>query len=225
MISVSLFLHPARKDNIKLILDTYSNYVCIDEILIVTGTDVLIPKNKKTKIIRFDPPYDYGSWPCLGLASRYIWAYSCKNDYVFIQDDDMIYSEDIIKKLYNLKTSLAGIHGRWFWNNEYKWKPKFDTNKCEILTTAGLLVKRNLLPDVMKYAIDFWQNNQKVFNGEDIFLSRAIAKITGQNEFYFFNEGYTELNPYNVRLTKTINKKKSRIQITRDIYEYFKYKQ
>jgi len=222
MISVSFTLHPSRANNLDAIYEAYENYDIVDEVLVVTGTEVELKKpTKKIKFVHMPAPYTYGSWPSLGLLSRYTWALSCKNRYVFMQDDDFVYQESTMNKMLGMKQPITGCHYRWFYNDTYQFKPQSPTNTAPLILTSGALVDSWLLPDVIKYAKVFWKDYQKVFNAEDIFMSRAIAKITGQNEFPFVTDDFTRLPTHNVKLTKTVNKKKSRTEMCRKIYKFF----
>jgi len=222
MISVSFTLHPDRAANLDLIYESYESYDIVDEVLVVTGTEIKLNKpTNKFKFVHMPGPYTYGTWPSFGLLARYTWALSCKNRYVFMQDDDFIYKESTMKKMLDMEEPLTGCHYRWFYNDAYQFKPKSPTKTAPLILTGGTLVDSYLLPDVIKYAKVFWKDYQKVFNAEDIFMSRAIAKITGQNEFPFVPDDFISLPTYNVKLNKTVNKKKSRSEMCRKIYEFF----
>lgn len=223
MISVSFFLHPNRHDNLKTIHNAYKDYDIVDEVLIVTGKEVdTTGCNPKFKFVLMPGPYTYGAWPSFGLLSRYTWALNCKNRYVFMQDDDFIYKESTMKKMLDMQQPITGCHYRWFYNNEYKFKPEFKNQKTSpLILTGGTLVDSWLLPDVIKHAKIFWNDYQSVFNAEDIFMSRAIAKITGQDEFPFVTDDYIDLPEHDVKLNKSINKKRSRTEMCVKIYDYF----
>lgn len=193
MISISLFVHPYRQNNIKNIIETYNSYKIIDEVLIVTGKSVEVSDYpEKFKFVYMPEPYNWGGWPSFGLLSRYTFALSCKNRFVFIQDDDIIFEEVLLENLYNLKEPLAGTAGRWFENELYHDKKFKGTFVAPICLTSGLLIDTSILPEIIKFAKIFWKDYQKVFNGEDIFLSYATAKITGKTEFMIMSEKKTE---------------------------------
>lgn len=223
MISVSFTLHPNRAANLDLIFKAYESYDIVDEVLIVTGTEVTLDKSSsKFKFVHMPGPYTYGSWPSFGLLSRYTWALNCKNRYVFMQDDDFVYKESTMEKMLNMQQPITGCHYRWFYNNEYKFKPEFkNQTTAPLILTGGTLVDSWLLPDVIKYAKVFWDDYQNVFNGEDMFMSRAISKITGQNEFPFVTDDYTNLPTHDVKLNKVVNKKRSRTILCNKIYNFF----
>lgn len=225
MISVSFFLHPDRASNLNAIYEAYENYDIVDEVLVVTGTEVMLDKpSTKFKFVHMPGPYTYGAWPSFGLLSRYTWALSCKNRHVFMQDDDFIYYEDTMKKMLDMQQPITGCHYRWFYDNKYQAKPPGPGQKTSpLILTGGTLVDSWLLPDVIKQAKIFWIDNyHHVFNGEDIFLSRAISKITGQHEFPFVDDEFVELPTYDVQLDRKINKKGSRTDICKKVYAFFK---
>lgn len=224
MISVSFTLHPFRAKNLEVIYETYEKYSIIDEVLVITGTEVKLHKpTKKFKFVHMPGPYTYGAWPSFGLLSRYTWALSCKNRYVFMQDDDFIYHESTMEKMLNMKQPITGCHYRWFYDNKYQFKPATETQKTSpLILTGGALVDSWLLPGVIKHAKIFWKDYQNVFNAEDIFMSRAMAKIAGQDEFPFVTDDYVNLPTYNVKLNKNVNKKSSRSELCNKIYDYFK---
>jgi len=211
MISVSLFL--TRKQNILEILKAYESMDCIDEILIVSLEKLEI-QNKPDKFKMIYMPKDSD----LGLLSRYTFALSCRNRFVFIQDDDWVYEESVLNKLINAKEPLIGCHPRWFINNEYSKQPLTNTITAPILLTCGVLVDTWYLPAVIQDAKLFWKDYQNVFNGEDIFMSRAIARASGKDEFLFINEGFKGLDMSNPLWQKNDNK---RTTITKEIYNYF----
>lgn len=223
MISISFFLHPNRKENLKTIHNAYKDYDIVDEVLIVTGKEVdTTGCNPKFKFVLMPGPYTYGAWPSFGLLSRYTFALSCKNRFVFMQDDDFVYNELTMQKMYDLQQPITGCHYRWFYDDTYKHKPQEKKqNTADIILTGGTLVDTHYLPDVIKYAKKFFIDYQDVFNGEDIFMSRAISHITGQDKFQFVKDSFEELSSHNVQLTKKVNKKGSRSKITQDVYRFF----
>jgi len=222
MISVSFTLHPNRAANLDAIYEAYENYDIVDEVLVVTGTEVKLNNpTTKFKFVHMPGPYTYGAWPSFGLLSRYTWALSCKNRYVFMQDDDFVYKESTMKKMLDMNEPLTGCHYRWYYNNQYTEKPPTpDATTAPLILTGGTLVDSLLLPDVIKYAKDFWQDYQNVFNAEDIFMSKAISKITNQKEFFIINDSFKKLPYFKKRLCKK-NKKESRLEMCKKISAYF----
>jgi len=211
MLSVSFFC--TRTQNLNTILKTYQNYDIIDEILVVSLMPIKTnEKPDKIKIITMKKDSD------LGLLSRYTFALSCRNRFCFIQDDDWVYEESILKKLYEQQEPLTGCHPRWFYDDKYQKQPQQSTNTAPILLTCGVMVDTWYLPAVIQDAKQFWPEYDKVFNGEDIFMSRAISRASGQKEFKFFNEGFKGLEETNP-LWK-INDP-HRTDITKKIYGYF----
>lgn len=223
MISISFFLHPNRQENLKTIHNAYKDYDIVDEVLVITGKEVNTDFcDAKFKFVYMPGPYAYGEWPSFGLLSRYTFALSCKNRFVFMQDDDFVYNESTMQKMYDLQEPITGCHYRWFYGNTYKHKPQIEKqDTADIILTGGTLVDTNYLPEVIKYAKKFFTDYQNVFNGEDIFMSRAISCITKKDKFKFIKDSYQELSSHNVQLTKKVNKKGSRSQITKDIYNFF----
>jgi len=223
MISVSFTLHPNRSANLDAIYEAYENYDIVNEVLVVTGTEVKLNKpTKKFKFVHMPGPYTYGAWPSFGLLARYTWALSCKNRYVFMQDDDFVYKESTMKKMLDMEQPITGCHYRWYYDNKYQFKPNGNNNRtAPLILTGGTLVDSWLLPDVIKYAKIFWKDYQNVFNAEDIFMSRAISKITGINEFPYVTDEFSCLPVHNVKLNKAVNKKSSRTELCRKIYRFF----
>lgn len=211
MLSVSLFC--TRHQNLPEIVNTYKDYHTINEILIVSLKPVQT-NNKPNKVKIITMPKDSD----LGLLSRYTFALSCKNRKVFIQDDDWVYTEEVLKKLDEANEPMVGCHPRWFYNNTYQKQPQQNTTTAPILLTCGVLVDTWYLPAVIQDAKMFWEDYQNCFNGEDIFMSRAIAQASGQDEFKFFNEGYKALDMSNPLWEKNDGK---RSEITREIYKFY----
>lgn len=229
MISITFFLHPTRKDNFDRLHEAYSKYQFVNEVLVVTGKNVSFPNaHEKFKFVHFDGPYEYGAWPHLGLLARYIFAVSCRNRFVFIQDDDMLYTEESIKKLYNMQGPIAGFAQRWYINGIYQSEPpetQSDATTAPMILTSGVMIDAYYMPDVIKLAKEFFGGNyQKIFNGEDIFMSRAMAYITGQNEFPFIKDGSTKLFNHNVQLYKKFHNHKTRAQFCQLVYDFFQRK-
>lgn len=211
MLSVSFFC--TRKQNLLEIITTYQKYNIVNEVLIVTLEPIQVNnKPEKFKIITMPKDSD------LGLLSRYTFALACKNRKVFIQDDDWIYTEEILKKLNEADEPLVGCHPRWFYDNEYQKRPQTNTTTAPILLTCGVLVDTWYLPAVIQDSLMFWKDYQNVFNGEDIFMSRSIARASEKNEFKYFNEGFKALDMSDPLWEKNDGK---RTEITRQIYQYF----
>lgn len=223
MISVSFTLHPDRAANLDAIYEAYEHYDIVDEVLVITGTEVALAKpTSKFKFVHMPGPYTYGAWPSFGLLARYTWALNCKNRYVFMQDDDFVYNESTMKKMLEMKQPITGCWPRWFHNNKYRDRPPIEGQQtAPLILTGGTLIDSRLLPDVIKYAKIYWKDYQQVFNGEDIFMSRAISKITNQDEFKFVTDEFTELPTHKVQLHRHVNKKGSRTDIARDVYRFF----
>lgn len=216
-ISVSFFL--TRTANLEDILSTYETYNLVDEVLVVhldPISDQYSKRFKKAKLIHMPKHSD------LGLLSRYTFALSCKNKFVFIQDDDHVFEESKLQELVNLKQPITGCHSRWFVNDTYISKAPNKSGYAPIILTVGCLVDTTYLPQVITYAKKFFIDYQNVFNGEDIFMARAISKITNIDEFRFAKKGYRKLSPQGRALSKDVNSKKSRTKITKQIYEFFR---
>lgn len=223
MISISLFVHPDRRKNLYSIHEYYKDCKSVNEVLIVTGKEIDTTNfHSKFKFVHMPGPYTYGAWPSFGLLSRYTFALHCKNNHVLIQDDDCIYPEDTIENMYSLNEPCTGVHRRWFTNQTYTKSPPFKGAKtAPIILTSGFLTRREYIPDVIKYANSFWADYNNVFNGEDIFLSRAISKIANQDEFKFVKKPVIKLPKHNVQLHNRINKEGSRTEICKKIYNFF----
>lgn len=222
-------MHPIRKDNFYKIQEQYSKYACVDEVIIITGKNVFFTDvHPKFKFVYFDGPYDYGSWPHLGLLARYIFAVSCKNRFVFMQDDDLLYTEATLKKLYKMKTPMAGLHRRWFVDNTYQSRPPRNSSKTKtapMILTGGVMLDTYYMPDVIKLAREFFADNyQTVFNGEDIFMSRAMSHITGQDEFSFIEDRFETLPTHDVQLYKNFHNHETRAEFCKLVYDFFEEK-
>lgn len=211
MLSVSFFC--TRKQNLLEILTAYNDIPEISEVLVVCLERIEI-KNKPKKIKLLHMPKDSD----LGLLSRYTFALSCKNRYVFIQDDDFVYEAETLIRLFDRQEPLTGCHPRWYYNEQYQKQPLQETMTAPILLTCGVMVDTWYLPAVIQDAKMFWDNYQDCFNGEDIFMSRAIAKASGQKEFKFFMDGFKGLDMSNPLWEKNDSK---RTEITKKIYTYF----
>ena len=215
---ISIFFFCTRQSNLDKILSTYESYDFINEILIVHLEDLKKEYNySKAKFIHMPKHSD------LGLLSRYTFALSCKNRYVFIQDDDWVYSIDFFKKIIVLKCPISGAHGRWFENGKYIRKKDKNLDTAPIVLTTGILIDTQYLPKVIEYAKEFWKDYQNVFNGEDIFMSVAVSIITGLEEFPIFTNKkyYTFLDTEGKELSKDINSSTDRTNITKQIYNFF----
>ena len=215
---ISVFFFCTRQSNLEKILSTYSNYKFINEILIVHLETLNKEYNcSKAKFIYMPKSSD------LGLLSRYTFSLCCKNRHVFIQDDDWLFKENFFKKIMQVKQPLAGAHGRWLENGKYIRKKTKGLSTAPIILTTGVLVDTYFLPKVIEYSKDFWPDYQNVFNGEDIFLSRAVSYITGIKEFPFFQkkDDYEFLDVEGHELSKEVNSSIDRTNITKKIYSYF----
>ena len=232
-ISVTFLLHPNRFENLDEIHNAYKDYEFIDDIVVVTGTNVELKKyHKKFRFIQIPGPYTYGAWPHVGLLSRYTWALCCKNDYVFFQDDDILHNKKTMQELIGLNQPAAGTYPRWYENGKYYTPTPYtkykkirllpNRGKAPMVVTGGVLVRKNLIPPVIALAQQFWKDEyNNVFNGEDIFLSRAISHITKIKEFDYIADTPKNLSNFDVQLDQKINKKGSRTDIAKDIYNFF----
>lgn len=213
-ISISLF--NTRPQNIAKIIQTYQHYEIIDEILIVSLKQEQCPikHNGKVKWIYMPKESD------LGLLSRYTFALSCKNRYVFIQDDDWLYNEAQIRGLFYLNQPMAGFHPRWFYDNKYQHQPPADYKgrAAPILLTCGVLVDGKYLPACIKQAKLFYKDYQNVFNGEDIFMSRSFSYSSQQDDFPFITNGITPLDMSDPLWVQNDGK---RTPATKSIYKFF----
>jgi len=216
---ISIFFFCTRQNNLDKILSIYENYEFIDEILVIHIENLTKKfEYSKAKFIHMPKNAD------LGLLSRYTFALSCKNQTVFIQDDDWLYSRDFFARAIDANSPLAGAHGRWFEDGKYKRKKEKFLTSAPIVLTTGVLVDTYYLPKVIEYSKDFWGNEyQKVFNGEDIFLSYAIGYITKIKEFPIFTNKkyYTSLDTEGKELSKDVNTPADRTRITKKIMKYF----
>lgn len=215
---ISVFFFCTRQNNLDKILSTYEQFEFIDEILIVHLEPLKKNfHNPNVKFIHMPKTAD------LGLISRFTFALSCKNQKVFIQDDDWVYNRDFFHKVIATQSPIAGAHGRWFEDGKYKRKKDKSLATAPIVLTTGVLIDTKYLPKVIEYAKEFWKDYQNVFNGEDIFMNIAISKITGIKEFPIFtNKKYYEfLDTQGKELSKDVNTSASRTFITKNIYEYF----
>jgi hypothetical protein len=221
--NISVFFFCTRQTNLNEIISTYNSHKFINEILIVHLENVsneIKNLSNKTKFIYMPKDSD------LGLLSRYTFALSCKNRYVFIQDDDWVYTEDFFNKIINTKQPIAGAHGRWFEDGKYTRKKNKSLNTAPIVLTTGVLVDTYYLPKVIEYAKEFWPKYQNVFNGEDIFMNLVISKISKIKEFPIFTNKkyYKFLNTEGRELSKDINSSKDRTEITKKIYSFLDIK-
>lgn len=215
---ISVFFFCTRQSNLQKILSCYEEHDFIDEILVVHISSLEHNyKSSKAKFIYMPKDSD------LGLLSRYTFALSCKNRMVFIQDDDWVYEKEFFENILQANKPLAGAHGRWFENNKYVRKKDKNLKHAPIVLTTGVLVDTKYLPKVIEYAKDFWKNYQNVFNGEDIFLSYAISKISGMKEFPIFSNksNFRFLNTEGRELSKNVNSSTDRTNVTKKIYKYF----
>lgn len=214
-ISVSLF--NTRPQNIEKIIETYQNYDVIDEILIVSLKQERCPikHNGKVKWIFMPKESD------LGLLSRYTFALSCKNRSVLIQDDDWFYNEPEIKELIHKNKPMAGFHPRWFYDNEYQFKPPENHNHvAPIILTCGVLVDTWYLPACIQQAKLFYKDYQERFDSEDIFMSRSFAYSSGEDKFPFITNGITPLDMSDPLWLKNDSK---RTELTDSIYKFFEW--
>jgi len=142
-----------------------------------------------------------------------------------MQDDDFLYKEETMKKMLSLSTPITGCHYRWCDGKRYAKKPLngVKTKTAPLILTGGTLVNTEYLPGVISYAKRFWSEEeyQEVFNGEDIFMSRAISKISGLDEFPYVKDKFISLPTHNNQLYLNHNSIEDRIRLRNQIYQFF----
>ena len=157
---------------------------------------------------------------------RFIAAETSKNNCILILDDDMIISEDTLKKLYNNwikdNTIIHGLCGRSVKKNDFSYLSTDVYGDVPILITRCVMISL----DNIKYMNSrmtqfeyFFQDCKPKWNGEDIFMSIVIMdKNNKLNKAHNFK--YRNLDDNNA-ISKLSNHYKHRDFITRVLIAYF----
>jgi hypothetical protein len=193
MISIIL-LNWKRPLNIKnKILPILEHNNMVDEIIISHGNKGTIFKyiSQKKKIIHRDDSELNNKY---GLSLRFLCALTCKNKYVlFMDDDEIIYNEEIYKYYKLLVESNYGIVGKYgrklYKNHDNKFQYNFHNTIgiCDVILTKFMILKKQIIYDFFNYSYlvhDIQQYAKPLWNGEDIFISLIARKRYGNHCLY-----------------------------------------
>jgi GR25 family glycosyltransferase involved in LPS biosynthesis len=171
-----VMLHWKRGDNIKNIVSKYCKYNVVDEIIVwdSPGSDPIpLMQCDKLKIM---------SNGINNLMNRFVAATTAKNNFVLIQDDDILLPEKTVKRLANNLLSepdrAHGLFGRDIQNSNgsLKYVGGNVYGEPDIILTPALMTRRGwskkFLPWVEQFE-DLFPNG--CFNGEDILFSAFVT--------------------------------------------------
>jgi len=173
----------AYNKNIKLILNRIKNiYTDVDNFYVINNSDNNFTrvKNKKFTIINLNVNLGIAAAQNLALFQ----AYKNKNDYILFSDQDTIFPENFIKKIFNFY-----VYANKKYKNVFAVAPNlFDRNK----NVLSGFVKRFF---IFRNTIFKDQNNSKNLDGKiteamssGMFINAKILKKIGYlNEDYFLD--------------------------------------
>jgi len=166
-----------RKNIIENLIEQYSKYECID--------DIIVWNNNKKHFLKFDNQIVKvvnTSWD-LGVDTRYAACLLSKNNNILIHDDDLKITEESVNFLFEtyLKDPdrIHSIHGRNLQNGVYNVEDCY--GEVDIVLTRAQIINK-------KYINTFF-NRSHLFsslrkyscgNGEDIIMNYLVRSITGK---------------------------------------------
>jgi hypothetical protein len=177
-----IILNWDRANIVEKIVEKYSQYNCID--------DIIIWNNNKNHHLSFDNPSIKTintNWD-LSLDTRYAAFYLAKNDNILLHDDDLELPEESVEYLFQKYLQdpdrIHATHGRNLENGKYKVKDCY--GEVDIVLTRAQIINK-------KYA-NMYFNKSYLFsslrkyscgNGEDIVMNYIVRSITGKKNLAY----------------------------------------
>ena len=169
-----------RPENVRFIVQTYSDYAIIDEIIVSNGRmDTAISDDEKYPKIKCHDDFLLNS--TYGLDLRVLNGMRAKNRCLIICDDDLFLTvaemEKLTKEFEKNTCRIVGKYGRQFRNGDYVVEDVY--GEVDVVLTRFLVCERQLcqLFFLCKPIIESLYIEGKPYgNGEDIFLS-FIAEL------------------------------------------------
>jgi hypothetical protein len=190
-----------RQENIKLILQQYSNYCIVEEIIVWNNNkNYLISGLETDKIKVINCEQDFG------LNSRFVSCLLAKNRCIITHDDDLLLSEANIKNLVDnfIKdhTRIYTYEGRNQVNGEYTYDAEGRVEnvayptECEVSLTRAACYDKIYATEYLKYCDVIFYDVSLNLNGEDIAFSKIVSNASGKKPLVLplkDLEGYEEL--------------------------------
>ena len=181
-----------RPENVKLLASKMSDYRNVDEFIVWNNHPDNVPDIAWTEsltLINSPETHFMAKW---GLLGRFKGCLLARNEWVVLQDDDQLLSEEAIERLVSAKMRLPDLitcyDARHAVNQDEPGKvsyyaPRIDPpERVPICTTQVLLTDRRYclatiqqapeMEDIGRRGIPYW-------NGEDILHSLVAQRLTG----------------------------------------------
>ena len=184
MLSV-VMLNYSRPSNIKdFIIPSLQKYNIIDEIIVSHGKRGAQFNSKDAKVTNL---HHYGKMNKeYGLALRFVSGAEARNKYVMIMDDDILPSEDTVKKLVEKikkRDGIYGLYGRYL-DDDMKYKKTNAFGEVPIVLTRCLVCTRDMcqyfLDNFREFETQKIKDSKPYWNGEDILFSFLSIKKYGR---------------------------------------------
>jgi hypothetical protein len=190
-----------RSENVNQIIDRYSTYDVVGEIIIWNNNEKMFVSDlgiDKVKVLNCSVDF--------GLDSRFIGSLLAKNRCVIVHDDDLLLSEQNIKNLVgNFEADHTRIYtyeGRIQVDGKYTCSLPGRVADVSEPTEAPIALTRSTCFDRL-YAAEYAKISEAIFydvdlnlNGEDIVFSRMVSHLSGKMPLVLpipDKKGYVEL--------------------------------
>lgn len=166
-----------RYDNLHKILNKQLDYDIISEVLVMNnGGRSLDINHRKLKVLNTN--FD------VGLRSRWILGAIAKNDYLCVQDDDLIVEESVIEMLYsNLiydHDKVYGIYGRQLDIFDTYNQTQFYFGNVDIILTRLAMFHKKNIPYILEAEERIIPNRYPLaieFPYDDILISYTLKSV------------------------------------------------
>ena len=200
MLSV-VMLNYSRPSNIKdFIIPSLQKYNIVDEIVVSHGKQDAQFNSKHGKVTNL---HHYGKMnKDYGLTLRFVSGAEARNEYVMIMDDDILPSEETVKKLVEKikkRDGIYGLYGRYL-DNDMKYKKTNVFGKVPIVLTRCLVCTRDMcqyfLDNFREFETQKIKDSKPYWNGEDILFSMLSIKKYGRLPEAFNYDHYNTVMNY-----------------------------
>jgi len=177
-----VFLSWKRPNNVRQILDSYSQYESIDEVIVWNNNKNIFLNYQHPRVKIVNTNVDFS------LSSKFMACSLAVNDTIIMQDDDILVSEQNMLDMTSRLQSgdLITYEGRMITDTgEYSYCDAYRISKVEedtivdVTLTRCVCFEKRIVPYVITAHVQL-MNSKPIDNGEDIFLGYCIRSRGGK---------------------------------------------